>query len=181
MDLLNKPPEKYEGQYWKRWLEQLTMIVRKLQSPVLFDHYDTVSNSGVAETDLYSDSIPLNTLLSDGQKLSAIYAGTFANTANNKFVKVYFNGSAVFDTGSTAFTALSSWEVRVTIVRTSATTCRVTASFISSHSALRSYSVQVDLAAQNFAQANILKITGAGGASADVSAKLGFVEWKPEA
>lgn len=48
---------------------------------VLADFITSVSNVGTGETDLYSYPAPVNTLISNGEKLIAQFSGTFNDPA----------------------------------------------------------------------------------------------------
>jgi len=58
------------------------------------------ANSGTSETDLMSYTIPANVLDHDGAGIRVTAWGVTAATANNKTIKVYFDGTAALSTGA---------------------------------------------------------------------------------
>ena len=152
-------------------------------SQFLFDHFADVGNGTTVETDLYSDTLAASQLSTNGQKVSAQYGGILVGHATaTRQIKVYFGGTAIFD--STAITVASncSWTVDVTIIRVSSTVVRYRVEFTS----LAYMAPTVgELTGLTLSNTNILKITGqagaAGAATNDIVAKLGYVEWKPAA
>jgi hypothetical protein len=158
----------------KKWKPSPALI-----NSVLFQHYADVGSVGVAETDLYSDSVPGATLGSDGSSLSARYAGTFFNSASTKRIRVYFAGTLIFDSGALTVTATADWDVSVMIIRESNTVARCTVSVNLTNASTGDFANYVRVTAIDFTTALILKITGtaAGGAAAnnDVMASSGLV------
>lgn len=143
----------------------------------IFDHYADVSNGTTVETDLYSDTIPASTLTSNGDKLIAEYVGTSASNGNTKTIKVYFGGTSIasftIPTGS-----IDPWKVTVTIIRDSSTSVRAMVQELVTTFTNLSYATVTGLTLTN---TNILKITGTGGASSDITATLGTVIYQPAA
>lgn len=80
------------------------------------------STTGVGNTNdtnedvLYTFSLPANSLSFVGQTLEITAAGTLANNAHNKTVKIYF-GTQVYSLGTVA-TAAVVWTAKLTVIRT---------------------------------------------------------------
>lgn len=152
----------------------------------IFDHYVDVGNSTTTETDLYSDTIPASSLGSNGDKLSAEYGGTFVSSATaTRQIKIYFGGTAVFDTGALTLSLSSAWTAYVTIIRVSSSVIRYMISFTTEGATLAAYTAVGELTGLTLSNTNILKITGqaagVGAATGDITAKLGSVNWQPAA
>lgn len=150
----------------------------------LFDHYADANNTNAAETDLYSDSILASTIKANGDKIIAQYVvNTVINLATDPIIKVYFAGNLIYDgTAASVGTGASVLQlvIDVTIIKSGANTARsivkIQASNLDVVVVLDAQ--QNDLAGITFTNANTLKITGQGGASNEVTAKMGFVNLK---
>lgn len=88
----------------------------------------TTGNVGAGEDDLISFTIPAAQLSKDKDSIEFYAFGTFAANANTAQVKLYFDGTAFFDSGSLVFNGLT-WEARGIIIRTSATTQKIAGNF----------------------------------------------------
>lgn len=90
----------------------------------LFDYIADQNNSGTTETDLYASTIAAGQL-SQSKKLIAKYGGTFvASPTATRQLRVYFGGTAIFDSGAIPSTAASAWSVEVFIIAVSGTVIR---------------------------------------------------------
>lgn len=79
-----------------------TLGVKWAKRPrVLDSQYTTVGNVGTGEDDLMSYTMPANTLATNGDSITVEFSLAVANNANQKRIKVYFGGTAIFDTGAT--------------------------------------------------------------------------------
>lgn len=152
----------------------------------LFQHFADAGNSTTTETDLYSDTTPASVLGSNGDKLVASYGGVFVSSGTaTRQIKIYFGGTAIFDTGALTLSLSSAWTVYLNIVRVSSTVVRYMVSFATQGAALSAYTSAGELTGLTLSNTNILKITGqAGGVGAatnDIVAKLSEVSWYPAA
>lgn len=150
----------------------------------IFSYTADAGNSGTTETDLYTDSIPANTLATNKDKIEAKYAGEMVNSATaTRQLKVYFGGSVIFDTGALSLSASSDWDLEVLIIRVSSTVVRYTCKLNLTGASLSAYCNVGELTGLTLSNANTLKITGqaagVGAATNDLVARLGNVEWKP--
>lgn len=159
-------------------------LVRYPLGGTIFDHFATVSNGTTVETDLYSDTTIANTLGINGDKLEAEYGGTFVSSATaTREIKLYFGGTAIFDTGALTLSLSSAWTMYASIIRVSATVVRYMISFTTEGAALAAYTSVGELTGLTLSNTNVLKITGqaggVGAASADVNAFMGTVAFYP--
>ena len=152
----------------------------------LFDHYADAGNVTTGETDLYSDTLAANTLGANGDKVNAQYGGLFVSSATaTREIKIYFAGTAIFDTGALTLSLSSAWTVYATIVRVSASVVRYMISLTTEGAALSAYTAVGELTGLTLSSTAILKITGqaagVGAATNDIVAKLGKVDFEPAA
>lgn len=158
-----------------------------LKSPKpLFDHYVDAPNSTTTETDLYADTTAAGQLTANGDKIEASYGGILVSsgTATREF-KLYFGGTAIFDTGALTFSLSASWNLYATLIRVSATVVRYMVRFDTEGTALAAYTAVGELTGLTLSGTNILKATGQssgiGAASNDIVAKIGYVVYVPAA
>ncbi len=148
------------------------------------DHYADVP-SGLTETDLYTDTLAADTLAVDGDKVTALYVCTLVFSTSTKQVRVYFGGSAIFDTGALTVSAAGSLIIPVTIIRESATVIRYAISATTKAASTTEFAVVGRLTGLTLSSSNVLKITGTtagtGSASGDVVATMGTVQKVPGA
>lgn len=125
------------------------------------------SNASTGETDLISYTLPANTLVNDGDSLEVQAWGTYAANGNNKTVKLKFGSQTILDTGAIAANG-GSWSIKANIIRTSATTQEIITEILSSNSSVADSATRT-AATQTLSDANIIKCTGTGGASNDIT------------
>lgn len=152
----------------------------------LFDHYTDSGNSGTSETDLYTAAVAGGTLGASGDGLEAFYSLSVTGSATaTTQIKVYFAGTARFDSGALSLTSSGNWQVYVGVVRTGTTTGRISVALQTAGASISLYSQETDMTSLDFTAANVLKVTatraGAGAATNDVVAKHGWVVKLPAA
>lgn len=153
-----------------------------------FDHTTDIGNTTVlgADDNLYSDTIAASTLGTNADKITAYYGGIFVSsgTATRK-IKVWFAGTAIFDTGALTVSLSAAWTIYVDIIRVSATVIRYMISLATEGAALSAYTAVGELTGLTLSNTNILKITGAaagvGAAANDIVAKMASIGWCPAA
>jgi len=150
----------------------------------IFDAFADAGNSTTTETDLHTYTTPANTLEANGAKISSNYAGTFVSSATaTRQMKVYFGGTAIFDSGTLTISASAAWDVKVNIIRVSSTVVRYTVCMNTQNAALAAYTAVGELTGLTLSNTNIIKITGqaagVGAATNDIVLKLATGEWKP--
>jgi len=143
----------------------------------LKDWYADANNVSTTETDLMTYTVPANTLVNNGDKMSFRFSGIYGGTANSKSLKIYF-GLLVVNLGTSTLSG-GSWIVNGTIIKTGATTFRINISE-TRDTPSQAYSYTSGTVS-NYTGTNIFKITGTGGESSDVTAQIGELEFKPAA
>lgn len=150
----------------------------------LFDHFSDAGNVGTGEDDLYSDTLAVNTLASDGDKIIAHYGGVFNGAAlSTQELRVYFGGTKIYDSGALAIgAATNAWTVNVVVIRESATVVRCNVSVSTDFATLFPYSTYTRITGLTLSNTQILKITGeaagAGAVNDQIVAKEGYIVWE---
>ncbi len=136
-----------------------------------------VGNMGAGEDDLMTYTIPAGKLVTNGDYLEFTMTITFAANANNKQVKVYFGSTAIYTSGSHAQND-GSMEIKGTIIRTGATSQRITFSQANNTMLFPDYANYVT-ASEILANAITLKATGEGTSNNDIVQKMLTVKYFP--
>lgn len=150
----------------------------------IFDYY-TDTTVGGAETDIYTDSIPANTLASNGDKLHASWHGNYATVGSEATqLKVYFGGTAIYDSSSqTTSPLVTSWTITCNIIRVSSTVIRYNVTYTANVGVGFVYTKTGELTGLTLSNANTLKITGTSSGSnsgaGDIIGRFGSIDWKP--
>lgn len=155
----------------------------------LKDFYTDVSNVGTTETDLYSYTIPANTLSAVGQKVIFKHSGISNIAGPTKSIwRVRIAGTAVSETvdGGVGIPLILNGVYRSVseVIRIDTDSIRVTTDFFFGKLGVAGYTitnyVQVD--SLNFASTIVIKSTiQTDGASNDLTAKMGNIVWHPAA
>lgn len=147
-------------------------------SRILKDWYTDANNVTTGATDLYDYTVPANTLINNGDKLVFNISGIYANNSDIKTITVYFGGSN-FALNPAPLSVAGEWVIDGTIIRTGATTYRINiVNKINGNSTAYSNTTG---SVTNYTGTNVFKISGTGGASADITAQMGYLEFKPAA
>lgn len=132
------------------------------------------TSSGAAETTLASYSLLANRLNAPGKGLRVTAAGTTANNANAKTLRLYF-GASVLYTAALSANQVSRWRLVAEVLRTGASAQRFTVQFTQGGTV-----TQLDVATGALAEAEtatvVVRCTGQGGATADVTQESLLVE-----
>ncbi len=101
-------------------------------------------------------------------------------------MKAYFGGTLIFDTGALGIgVGTVSWDLYVTIIRVSASVVRCSAALNTSFASLNAYAQYTEVTGLTLVNTQVVKITGTAagisGASNQITAKEGFLEFKPAA
>lgn len=149
----------------------------------LFNHFADVSVGG-AETDIFTNTLAVNTFNGNGDKVIASYGGNFV-TVGTEIVqlKVYFAGTAIWDsTGIAVTTGTTSWNVDVKIIRVSSTVIRYNVTLNTTGASGFVYCSVGELTGLTLSNTNILKITGTssgvGSGVGDIVGKMGYVKFE---
>lgn len=149
----------------------------------IFAYSSSAGNGTTVETDLYTDTIAAGQLGTNNSLLQGMYAGSFVTSGGTatREIKVYFGGTAIFDSGAVLITANSSWNIYFDIIRVSATVVRYEVSMVSPSAPLAAYASVGELTGLTLSGTNTLKITGqaagVGAATNDIVAKMGSVAY----
>lgn len=152
----------------------------------LVDFTSDVANGTTVETDIYSYTLPANSLGATGDKLSGYYSMNIVGSGTaTRTIRIYFAGTVCFNSGALSLGTTGNWQAYIELVRTSSSTARISVALQTAGAATTAYSSETDLTGLSFTGTNILKLTaqagGVGAASNDITGKHGYVELKPAA
>ncbi len=152
----------------------------------LFSHHGDAGNTTTVETDLYSDTVTAGRLGVNDEVIQAQYSGLFVLSATaTRTLRVYFGGTAIFDSGALGSLVATYWIANVTIIRVSSTVVRYAVSLVAGAAGIGDGVTVGEVTGLTLSNTNILKIAGqAGGTGAatdDIVAKFGTVDWKAAA
>lgn len=156
-------------------------------APIKFTHTADVNNSGTSETDLYSDTLAAGQLGTNGDIVESQYGGIITSIATStQQLRVYFAGTLIFDSGALNIgVATTFWVVYVTVIRVSSSVVRCSVTIDTSFASLSASNQYTEVTGLTLANTAVLKITGTAGgvsgASNQITAKEGYVEYKPVA
>jgi hypothetical protein len=135
-----------------------------------------VSNTTTGETTLHTYTVPATTLATAGDRVIIEAAGTFAGTANNKTVTVYF-GSTTWAIGPFAFNN-TNWFARLVCARASSNVQRLSGTWNSSDT-LQTSTCFSGVSTQTDTSTIVVKVTGTGGATNDIVGRYWAVDFLP--
>jgi hypothetical protein len=95
-------------------------------SSFLDKQYTTTSNSGTSITDMYTYTMPANTLTTDGDVVDFVTDGFLSDATTTPELTMQFNGSAMLGTGVITIPGTVHYNITGRIIRTSSTTARTT-------------------------------------------------------
>lgn len=146
---------------------------------LLESFYNDLSTSGITETDLYSYTIPANTLNSDGDLIKSEFYGTFTSDTGQS-LKLYFAGSNIFTHTLPLLqeTVVRNWSVNSKIIRVSDTSVKAVVTVqIYGNDGFQNTEIQYNyLISKDLSIDNIFKLTGIS-LSGNVIAKFGMIEY----
>lgn len=148
------------------------------------EYFTDAGNTTTTETDLYSYTTEAGLLSTNGTNIQSEFGGIFVSSATaTRQIRLYFGGTAIFDTGALTVSLSSQWTLYATIIRVSSTVIRYMVSMTTEGAALAAYTSSGELTGLTLSGTNILKITGqaasTGAATNDIVAKLGSVYYWP--
>ena len=142
----------------------------------LKDWYASGNNVSSTETDLMTYTVPANTLVNNGDKLSFTFGGIFGSVANSKTLRVYFGTTSVVLNSITEVNV--GWQITGTIIKDSATTYRFT--IVQTNINYYPYTMSgTSGTVTNYTGTNVFKITGQGTSSSDLTAQMGTLQFIP--
>jgi hypothetical protein len=145
---------------------------------ILNKQFSSVGNIGTGDDTLFTFQIDANTLSVDGMSLEMTCSGSFANSVNNKRIRVKFGGTTIFDTGALAITTSSEWTVTSKIIRTGASAQKCVTKIETSSSVLIS-TVDYTTSAENLATNINFLITGEATSNNDIVAEMFQINYMP--
>lgn len=180
---LNTTAEAGANEYNNSYYQTKNSGLRYALGGTIFDAFADAGNSTTTETDLHTYTTPASTLSENGGKITAVYGGTFVSSATaTRQMKVYFGGTAIFDSGALTISATASWDIKVTVIRVSSTVVRYSVVMSTQNAALASYVSIGELTGLTLTNTNIIKVTGqaagVGAATNDIVLKLATGDWK---
>jgi hypothetical protein len=161
----------------------LSLVTNNAQPRVLANFYADVSSSSTNETDLYSYTLPANTLTADGQALRGyvIWCPTYGGVSHTSTPRLYFAGTNIVGTVfATSYNDIYSRKIEFEIIRTSSSTYRVYYIGFGVGSVNINQTSLVQDIAINWTVTNILKLTGqTTNATYPVKGQMMRVYWEP--
>jgi hypothetical protein len=130
---------------------------------------DTTStgNVGAGEDTLQTYTLPANTLITNGQRITFRATGSVANNANAKRVRIKFGATTIYDTGALPTSAAFDWVADGEITRRGATSQVASVVFTTSNSTIPA-KVDSTLPAETLSGTVTLLVTGEAVSNNDV-------------
>lgn len=155
--------------------------VRFGKGGTLYQDYTDRANAGTGETDLETYTTHARTLNSDGARIAASFSGfMLGHASNTRQIKVYFAGTAIFDSAANIWSANTDYDLDVKIIRSSSSTARCCVVFTPNKAT--PMVTHTDVTGITFTNTNIIKVTGQStGATNDIIGRTGLVEYIPVA
>lgn len=147
---------------------------------VLATGYTSVGNVGSGEDTLLSYSVEANALSADGAEIEAILSGVYAANANNKTLKLKWNGTTVLTLGPAAVNN-GQYEVRAYFKRISSTHVRPYGFVVTTNAAAAIVSAFITRTtiATTFSGAVTLLVTGEATSDNDITLTDYDIRWRP--
>lgn len=156
----------------------------------VFDHITDTGNTDTSRDDLYSDSLPANIFVSNGDQIEVTYTiKLVASATATRELWVNFAGTDLFDTGALTISAPTfgspTISIKVIITRDTATTVRYDVTAITNGATSGNYCDGGKLTGLTLTGATTLKIsaqsTGVGAAANDIVAIRAKGTWRSAA
>lgn len=154
---------------------------------VFQDFVDAASvNVDGTEDTLYTHSNAAGCLNANGAKLSGYFQlAIVGHAVSTDRIRIYFGGTAIFDTTALNFPLTSALTINFEIIRVSSSVVRASCTCSTSSATVIAYSQYVEVTGLTLSNAQVLVLksisTGANSAAADVTAKAASVLWQPAA
>ena len=134
------------------------------------------------EDTLYTDTLPASVLNTNGDKISGYYQlAIVGHAVSTDRIRIYYGGTAIFDTTALNFPMTSALTLNFQIVRVSATVVRCSIVATTSSATVIAYSQYAEVTGLTLASTQIIALknisTGTNSAAGDVTAKLGNIGW----
>lgn len=143
---------------------------------VLNTNTTQTGNITTGEDTIFTYTVPANVLATDKDTIVLTVTGTYANTANNKQVRIKFGGTTIVDVTDTSSSS-GNWSARVEIIRTGTSTQKCSGIFISSTGS--NDTSFYTTAGETLSGTVVLLVTGEATATNDIVFEMGKVRWEP--
>lgn len=157
-------------------LKTLINIAADYSRPI----YQSITPVGTVDTgedDLISQTVAADTLGANGDRIRFTWSVTFAANGDNKTLKVYWNGVAVYDSGALALNA-GGCAVEMIVTRTEAATQNILVKVVSGNTTLPSSSV-ITTGSATLSSTVVAKLTGEATTTDDIVAVDMLCEFLP--
>lgn len=154
-------------------LDTFALLADVRSGPVvpLKQFFTTQGNVSTTETDLFTYTMPANTMTTDGDNLEIEFAGEYLSAGATIKFSTWFDGN---QTQADQFNIVSDWRVYIKVIRVSETSYRMT---IQEGSTQFGTTVNNNIdVATDFTNAIIIKLTGIGTATDQVKGYLGAIK-----
>jgi hypothetical protein len=136
-----------------------------------------VSNTSTGETDLMTYTLPANSLSAVGKAVRVTCWGNQANNANAKTVQTYIGGTSI-NTATLLASSLGIWRVQTLFICTGSSTQSYFSETVRLNVSAQDVATRVSgTLAKTDTAGIILKLTGTGGATTDITQAGMLVEF----
>jgi hypothetical protein len=144
--------------------------------------YTTTQNSGTSTTDMYTYTVPANTLTTDGDMIDFETAGFLLDATTTPELVMQFNGSNLLGTGVLTIPGTIHYRINGRIIRTSSTTTRTTLTIHIGDGNGKEFVGNASNSSLDFTSGIVLRLlgtaSGAGASTGDILGHLWTVEFK---
>lgn len=151
---------------------------------LLFTNFVNAPNDTTLETDLYNNTIAAATFVTNGDLIVSKTTGSFAGSGTaTRQLRAYFAATLIFDSGALSISGNSDWRLEAVVIRVSNTVVRCSVALNTGGASTSVYTKFTEITALNLTTTGYpIKSTGqaagVGAASNDITAKMGFIEYK---
>lgn len=142
---------------------------------VLETQSTAVGNIGTGEDVLMTYTLPNGALGATEDHVIVSGFGTTGANGQNKRIKVYFGSTVVYDSGTQTYNALD-WSFEAKVIRTGAATQIASCNFIWENTAA---DTDFTSPTETLSGSVVIKVTGEGGSTDDISQKAFLIDYKP--
>lgn len=157
----------------------ITQHVQNVGGPI-FDYY-TDQSSSTSDTTLYTDNLPINAMVNNGDKITAEY-GMATTGTSTKEIKFEFGGVTIFDSGGLSANGTGTAILKATVIRVSSTTVRygVTLTFCVSGLTTQVYqSVGSTTVSDLTTNTTAMALVASSSTASHITAKYGTISYIP--
>jgi hypothetical protein len=144
---------------------------------VLYHDLPATGNVGAGEDTLYSQTVAANVLTTDGDALHFTLGGTYTANSNTKRIKFKFGATTFLDTGARSISTATAWTCSGVIMRASATTQKITATFLVDQAATNDAACVS--AGETLSSTSAFVVTGEATSSDDIRIESATIMYAP--